>query len=182
MCIYKNKYYLCPKLDNLIIKKIRQMKVFSKLLMFTLVLSVFAGCSKDKDDDNLPIEGVAGKYEGTLSIVGMDAIPNVTINITYSDNTVLLSIPAGTIPAFPLPIDAPCTVTSDKDKYSLSGAASVSFPVSEDLSIPIPVTIEDTSNITKAGKAVFDIKVALPVGIPLLGGTTLVVTFEGQKK
>ncbi|MDR1594557.1 MAG: hypothetical protein LBS43_08770 [Prevotellaceae bacterium] len=155
------------------------MKVFSKLLILALVASVFAGCSKD--DENLPIADIAGTYEGTITIAGMGEYPNITINVTYANDAALLSIPVGAIPVFPLAINATCTVTSDTEKYSLSGTASVTFPVAEDVSIPIPVTIKNTSNITKAGKAVFDIEVALPAEIPN-GGVTLVVQFEGQKR
>jgi hypothetical protein len=130
---------------------------------------------------NLPLQGVAGEYEGTITIVEMGAsYPNVTIDITYADNAVVLKIPAGAIPVFPLAINASCTVTSDQEKYSLSGTANVPLPVTENITIPIPVTIKNTSNITKAGKAVFDIEVALPEGVE--PGGTLLVKFEGQKK
>jgi hypothetical protein len=152
------------------------MKVFSKLLMLTLVSSVlFAGCSKDED---LPLEGVAGTYEGTLTVLG-GAIPNVSITITYSDNKAKLSIPAGSIPIFEAAIEAECTVTSDEDKYSISGTVSVSMPVEGSTPILIPVTIEN-STISKSGSAIINIKVNLPAEVP--PGGTLTAKFEGQKK
>jgi hypothetical protein len=89
---------------------------------------------------------------------------------------VSLVIPQGSIPVFPLSINASCRITSDTEKYSLSGTATVIFP---DGNISIPVEVKNSS-ITKAGHAVFNIDVKLPQIVP--PGITLSVTFEGEKQ
>jgi hypothetical protein len=150
------------------------MKVFSRLLMMALVLSVFTSCGKDDDGDkNLPLAGIAATYEGTLTIPLVDTVPNATIIVgTPSGSNVELKIPTGTIKVMPVEIKAMCTVTSDSEKYSLSG--SVSVPISDTVSVPI--TIENSSKIDKTGNADIDIKVSLDPTMPL------VVKFTGRKK
>jgi hypothetical protein len=153
------------------------MKISIKLLMMALVLSVFAtGCSKD--DDTLPIQNVAGTYKGTLTIIGMDSVyQDVQITVgTPVNNSAVVSIPEGTIALIPIPIVAPCNVTSDNAKYSLSAALSVPIPDVGTVSI----TVKNSSSINKAGKADLDIEVALPEGVP--PGGTLVIKFDGQKE
>jgi hypothetical protein len=149
------------------------MKVISKLLMFALVLSVFTGCKKE--EENLPLEGIAGTYEGTLTVsIEENPIENVSLKITYESGTgAIINIPAGSIPVVPVAIEAKCTATSDKNKYSLSGTASVSIPAMGDLS----VTISAESNIDKSGKASLKMQVK---GIP--GIEVANIEFDGQKK
>jgi hypothetical protein len=157
------------------------MKVFNKLLMFTLILSVFAGCKKDDEKvENLPIADVVGTYKGTITIPNVDTVNDVSITITTlssASDSVSLVIPQGSIPVFPLPINASCQVTSDTAKYSLSGTATVILP---DGNIPIPVEVKNNSHITKTGTAAFNIDVKLPQIVP--PGITLPVTFEGEKQ
>jgi hypothetical protein len=160
------------------------MKVFSRLLMLTLFLSVFAGCKKDDDKD----ESISGTYEGTILVTEFgQTIPDVAIDVVHSGNTISVTIPAGKIPILPIPINASCSVTSNGDKYSLSGTVTV--PIME--GVEVSVTVEDSSNITKAGKAVLNMKVKFPTNLPeeipaelIPEGTpeTLNVKFEGQKK
>jgi hypothetical protein len=148
------------------------MRMINKFLIMTLALSVFFGC-KDDEDKNLPLTGIVGTYDGTITIPGMDAIPNVPIAIASPvDNTISLTIPADVI--IPAAINATCTVTSDSEKYSFTGSTSVP------MGVEIPVTIESGSNITKAGKAEIKIKVDLPEGVP--PGVPLDVTFAGQRR
>jgi hypothetical protein len=174
------------------------MKVFSKLLMMTLALSVlFAGCGKDDDEnppienppaENLPLKDVAGTYEGTITVIELDnqVISGVSITVgAPADSMVLLTIPAGKIPVIPVEIQATCKVTSDSVKYSLSGTANVIIPETA----TIPVTIASSSNIDKTGKAEFDIVAtvpaamlppgSLPEGVPELPINN---KFSGQKK
>jgi hypothetical protein len=161
------------------------MKVFSKLFMLTLVLSVFAGCSKD--DDNLPLEGVAGKYGGTITVTGVSPVTgqpiepmqNVEINIVYNAATKKATLSLNLVIAdilgeTPIPISAPCTVTSTKDSYSLSGNAEIDLIV-----LSVSVVVNSSSAIDKSGKAVIDMLATATVGgnaIPLP------IKFEGQKK
>jgi hypothetical protein len=156
------------------------MKMMNKFLMSALVLSVFFGCKKDEEDKNLPLTGIVGTYEGTITIPHVDTIVNVPITIAIptdnSGNTISLTIPKDIFPVISVQITAPCTVTSDSEKYSFTGSTSVPMQPP----VEIPVTIEDGSNITKAGVAYIKIKVEVPAGVPQAG--TLNVTFDGQKK
>jgi YbbR domain-containing protein len=163
------------------------MKIVNKFFMATLILSVFFGCKKD--DDNLPLTGIVGTYNGTITITELNnqEIANVPITVSIPTdnpgNTITLTIPEGKITVMPAEINAPCTVTSDSNKYSFSGTTSI--PISETEAIPI--TIENSS-ITKAGKA--DIKIiatvsatmlpegSVPEGVQVL---PLHITFDGQK-
>jgi hypothetical protein len=147
------------------------MKVISRLLMFTLVLSVFAGCKKE--DENLPLKDVTGTYVGMITVsIEEQPIENVSIEVKYiSDNTASIHIPQGSISVVPVPIDASCTVTSDKSRYSLSGEASISIPEMGNIS----VTIANDSYIDKSGKAVLNMK-AEGLQMPIE------IKFEGQKK
>ncbi|MDR2383993.1 MAG: calycin-like domain-containing protein [Prevotellaceae bacterium] len=149
------------------------MKVISKLLMFTLVLSVFAGCKKE--DENLPLKDVAGTYVGTLNVsIEENPIENVSIVVNYnSGNTASIRIPNGSISAVPVDIDATCNITSDKSKYSLSGTASISIPQMGELS----VTIANDSYIDKSGKAFFNMT-AEGLGMSM----AITIEFNGQKR
>jgi hypothetical protein len=170
------------------------MKVFSKLLILTLVLSVFTfvACGDDNKenppvDENLPIADVKGTYKGTITIPsGVDTIPAttvpdvpITIAPPSASDSAVLSIPAGKIINSLPAINASCKVTSDKEKYSLTGTATVLLPLSDTVSIPIPVEVKNSS-ITKAGDANFNIEVKLPAEVP--PGITLQVKFEGKKQ
>jgi hypothetical protein len=163
------------------------MKVFSKLLILTLVLSVFtfAACSDDDEkkpaEENLPIADVKGTYKGTITIPTVDTIKDVSITIATpsASDSAVLTIPAGTITIFPPAITATCKVTSDKEKYSLTGTATVLLPVTDTTSVSIPVEVKNSS-ITKAGDANFNIDVKLPAEVP--PGITLPVTFAGKKQ
>jgi hypothetical protein len=148
------------------------MKVISKLLMFTLVLSVFAGCKKD----DLPIADVAGTYVGTLTVsIETDPIENVSIEIMYvSGNTAKINIPEGSISVVPISISASCTVTSSSDKYSLSGEPTITIPDIGELKI----TIDNSSSIDKSGKAV--IKMAATA--TAFGPLSIDINFTGTKK
>jgi hypothetical protein len=166
------------------------MKIISKLLMLTLLLSVFAGCKKDEDP--LPLKDVAGTYLGTITvkIIGEDpeSIPNIPITITYiSGNDVTLNI-LGALFGLANNITAPCTVTSTKDSYSLSGSIDVTdipipdpseeeIELSEELSLK--VTIQN-SNIDKSGHAIINMAAVIPMQgaeIPVM-----TINFDGNKQ
>jgi DUF4097 and DUF4098 domain-containing protein YvlB len=169
------------------------MKVFSKLLMLTLILSVFVGCEKD-EDENLPLANVAATYEGTILIKELDSlkIDSVSINIGYtSGDSISLTIAEGTISVLPIEIKASCKITSDKEKYSFSGNVTVPIPAdSTNVEIiPLPIKIED-STIDKAGKAAINMAVTFPVVLlpPKMQGKEeqqplpATIKFEGKKK
>jgi hypothetical protein len=112
----------------------------------------------------LPLEGVAGNYKGALRVsIEENPIENVLIEIRYtSNNTALINIPAGSIPVMPIPINATCTVTSDKEKYSLSGNATITLPEMGD----IVVVVVNTSSIKKSGEAILNMTTTIPVITP----------------
>ncbi|MDR1887269.1 MAG: hypothetical protein LBQ70_05070 [Prevotellaceae bacterium] len=163
------------------------MKLFNKLFMMALVLSVFVGCGKD--DEQLPKE----TYKGTITVVGTlilsdttsrvvvdTTIANVPITIEYNaDKTkATLTIAAGTIPPIADPVKATCTVTSTADNYVLSGSTSVSVPILNMGAVSLTVTVSN-STIDKAGHAVLNMTGTGSIGeIPLL----LTIGFDGQKQ
>jgi hypothetical protein len=148
------------------------MKIISKVLMFTLILSVFAGCKKD--EDNLPIADVAGTYVGTLTVSIEEKPIDVSLEIKeVSGNTATVYIPAGSISVLSLPISATCTVTSSSDKYSLSGKPTIAIPGMGDLEITIA-----NSSIDKSGKAVINMT-AVGEGLPV---PSITIDFIGQKE
>jgi hypothetical protein len=149
------------------------MKVISKLLMFTLILSVFAGCKKDDDEDFT----ISGDYKGTISVVMGEAndieIPDVSLTIqSTTDSTASIKIPAGSIPIMLSPINVTCSVKSNSDKYSLSSSSTtITVP---DLGA-ISIEIANGSYVTKSGSIV----------LILNGegeGITLNINFTGQKQ
>jgi hypothetical protein len=164
------------------------MKVISKLLMFALVLSVFAGCSKDDEEKNLPIKDVAGTYKGDLTVLPIEENPitDVYIEIKYiSDSTVQINIPASSIPVIPIPISATCTVKSDKEKYSLSGEVTITLPVMGDLL----VVVVNTSSINKSGEAILNMRTTIPVADssstvdnPIYNPISITIDFKGKKQ
>jgi hypothetical protein len=176
------------------------MKVLSKLLMFTLVLSVFVGCKKDDEnkDEKLPIEGVAGTYKGDIIVniptLGADTIDDVFIVITHSSgNNVSLSV-SGAILGSASDITATCAVKSTKDSYSLSGSTnvpSVTIPGLEEIlkplvpagtvipsSISLNVTVKDNSTIDKAGNATINIDASNEN----FSAFVITIKFEGKKQ
>jgi hypothetical protein len=165
------------------------MKVISKLLMFTLVLSVFAGCSKDDEEKNLPVKDVEGTYKGDLTVSPIEPAPikDVPIEIKYiSDSTVQINIKEGSISVIPVPISATCTVKSDKEKYSLSGKATITLPGMGDL----VVVVANTSSI-KSGEAILNMTTTIPVvrpsgesesDEPTVIMTPIKIDFKGKKQ
>jgi hypothetical protein len=150
------------------------MKVISKLLMFALVLSVFTGCKKE--EENLPLEGIAGTYEGTITLNNpASSIPNVPITIQdVSGNKVSLNVP-GTI--FQIEdVKAECTVTSTKDSYSIEGSITLEkITIGEQEVAEVKIEVKD-SNISASGKAVINMEASS-------GGVSLMtIKFDGQKK
>jgi hypothetical protein len=166
------------------------MKVFYKLMMFTLLLSVFAGCKKDED---LPIADVAGTYMGTVSgtmlgqsLLLQDTLP---ITITYvSGSDVSLSVP-GALLRREDAIQAKCAVTSTKDSYSFSGSTTLEkvalseiFPeVPPEAQLPatadLSITVKDSSRIDKSGNADIDINVSVKGANSLMD-----IKFKGKKQ
>jgi hypothetical protein len=168
------------------------MKVFSNLLIFTLILSVFSGCSKD--DENLPLEGVAGTYMGSVSVSNSDPFPNVPLTITYkSAGSAELSV-GGAMFGFEEDVKAQCIVTSSKDSYSLTGTGvlgnvDVSDLVGELPELPegvipsLEILIHESSRIDASGNAniVMGLSVKLPItGVPEI--PEVPITFEGKRQ
>jgi hypothetical protein len=175
-----NNFFNKFKLNN-------KMKVISKLLMCALVLSVFAGCSKDDEEKDLPLEGVAGNYKGTITVQGkspvtgenVDPIPDAVIVITYDAGKKsatlsvndLLGVGSG------VSATATCTVKSTKDNYSLDGSGTASVPTA---AAPMQLLVFiANSNIDKAGNA--DINITVPLSET---DTTnvLLVNVKGKKQ
>jgi hypothetical protein len=159
------------------------MKLISKLLIFTLILSAFTGCKKD--EENLPIAGVSGTYKGELvvTIQGLDndTLQNVSVTMVYtSGDSVLVTFPAGSILDMPIPVSANCKVTSDEDKYSLSTTKTLSIPTIG----TILVSVINTSSINKSGKVVINMTATVtPEAQSVLDDAPPIsIKFEGQKQ
>lgn len=142
-------------------------------MMMALVLGVFFGCSKD-EDENLPLAGISGTYDGTFT-VDVSPVPLPTeIVIAYNaeKNKAILTLDLMSLglTQSPSTISVECTVTSTKDSYSLSGNASFAdIPVVGNIDITIN---NSSSKIEKSGKATIAITTSV-VGV---------VNFDGQKK